>query len=166
MDFGLLASILGIRLGQLAFGGGLLWGTLLLSWSNRADVPGTPAAVDRAYLDLSLATSVGLTLLVFSTIVHHYLALGSFSLPLETPQQVLTAIGYGVFFLLWVHWGYVEIVILHRFRSELPAGNDPVPESFRLTRVRLRNAHGLQFTLFLLMIALETAVLVGGGLHP
>ena len=166
MDFGLLASIVGIRVAQLAFGGGLLWSTLLLTWSNRVEHPGQSAAADRAYLDLSLAMSIGLTVLVFSTIVHHYLVLGGFSLPLDTLPQKLTAIQYAVFLALWIHWGYVEIVILQRFRAEMPAVGNPVTPLYRRTRIRVRKAHGLQLFLFLVMVVLESAALVADRLVP
>ncbi len=166
MDIGLLSATIGVRLGQLAFGGGLLWSTLLLAWSNRCEDDAGAAAVDEAYLDVSVAMSVGLTVLVFATIASHYLVNGRFTLPLETPAQVLTAIQYGLFLPLWLHWGYVEIVIMQRFRAEMPRRGEPLTESYRRTRARVRTAHGTQFALFLLLVAVETGVVVlrwGGG---
>jgi len=156
MDTWMLAATFGIRAGQVAFGGGLLWSTLLLSWSCRRETDARTPAAGEAYLDLSVATSIGLTVLIFATIFNHYLVNGGFSLPLDTGAQVAGALKYAVFFVLWLHWGYVEIVLLHRFREQIADPDVAMSDEFRLTRRRVRNAHFLQLILFLVMLALDT----------
>lgn len=155
MDFWLLFSKLCCRGGQIIVGGGLVWFTLLFLWADRTRRNPEAAVLDEGFRVTSVGMSVGLTILILGEILSFYLDHGGFHLTISGLRDVFLLAKYLTILLFWVHWGYLEIVVMHRFRLDTPTLDTPPLPQYLESRIRLRRTLLAQLSLFAFLLLME-----------
>ena len=130
-----VAAVLVHSIGQTVFGGGLVTFALLYTFFRLRLPEEAGVMLDRAFRTVSLAMSLGLTLVILGGLLRHQREAGSLFWGLSTAGERLQLLKAGVFLILWVSWGTLEIVILQVIRRGLN-------EAFPLNSVEYRHARG------------------------
>lgn len=139
-------------LGMVLLGGGMVY-FLGLYVYLRHRRPEALTGLDHAFSEVGMGMSVGLTLLIASGLLGRYLLHGGFVWRFDTTEALLSSLKALLFLGAWVHWGWLEVVILHPFRGALQAG----PEGqavLEQARARALKALGWQALIFLVLLAL------------
>jgi hypothetical protein len=142
----------GFLAGSVAFGGGLLSFLLLFLWADRRPSPSCANFIDEAFRSTSLAMSIGFTLFLFSDILRYYLRFNGFVLPLQVPLEMARLL---TVFALWVAWGWLEVIVMHRFRLEAPSGDVEAGAGYARARKDTRLFLKVLTGLFFLQLLLE-----------
>lgn len=143
-DLLLSLALLAHGLGVLAFGGGILYFSLLYWKTRNMTAPQEGLALDRRFQGQSLVMSLGLTLLIFSGLFLHYQAHGQFSWSGSSPQERLGLAKALLFLCQWVAWGWFEVVILHPWRVALALPEPLESPTYLPARQRLVRALTVQ----------------------
>ncbi|MFM7200892.1 MAG: hypothetical protein ACKO6N_08895 [Myxococcota bacterium] len=143
---------LGHGLGLILLGGGMLYFLGLYAYV-RARRPEALEGLDHALSVVGMGMSVGLTLLIASGLLGRYLLHGGFVWTWETPGDQLSTLKALLFLGAWVHWGWLEVVIMHPFRGALHAGPEALSQ-LESARARALRALSWQALIFLVLLSL------------
>lgn len=145
-------------LGVLAFGGGVLYFSLLYWKTNSSVSPHQGLALDQRFQGQSLVMSVGLTLLIFSGLFLHFQAHGQFSWGGSSQQEKLGLAKALLFLCQWIAWGWLEVVILHPWRVALAQPEPLTSPTYLPARRRLVRALTLQLVLTVVIVCVSLAM--------
>lgn len=143
---------LGHGLGMILLGGGMIYFLGLYAYV-RARRPEALEGLDQAFSVVGMGMSVGLTLLIASGLLGRYLLHDAFVWRWDTPGEQLSTLKALLFLGAWVHWGWLEVVIMHPFRGALQAGPEAATQLER-SRARALRALSWQALIFLILLSL------------
>lgn len=148
------AAVLLHSLGQTLFGGGLVTFALLYTFFRRAMPELAGLVLDRAFRTVSLAMSLGLTLVILGGVLRHQQETGSIFWQATTLEQQRQLLKAGCFLLLWFSWGYLEIVLLQTLRKGLAMEAPLELPGYLDSRTRIERSLWWQSGLFVLIALL------------
>lgn len=149
-----IGAVLAHSLGQLMFGGGLLTFALLYTFFRTRLPEAAGILLDRAFRTVSLAMSLGLTLVILGGLLRHQREADSLFWGLSSLAERLQLLKAGIFLLLWLAWGHLEIIILQVIRRGLSEADPLHLTAYRQARGRLERSLWLQSGLVLLILVL------------
>jgi hypothetical protein len=157
MNTWMLIAIFLHTAGLMAFGGGLLWFILVLGRADRASGLEGSRVADDAFRVTSMGMSVGLTALIAGGLLRYYLLHHAFRWGTGSPYETLHLLKILSFLAAWIAWGWLEVVIMHPFRRDLPEPGAPPSPEYIQARRRVRRALKGQLALFLWILFLGAA---------
>jgi len=164
MNYWMVLAVFCHTLGLVAFGGGLMYYSLILAYADRHHLPPVLQKLEDNFRFTSMGMSVGLTLLIFGGLLRYFLVHGRFSWSIESPYETASLLKALLFLCTWIYWGWFEVVTMHPFRQHvLLAGDGQDPsEAYLASRINVRRGLRRLLILVLLLMVLGSVTQVLG----